>query len=468
MDVEAVVELRRKPLPGIRTVSARCPRRAAHTNGDRKPSLMLWMNTDGVTGGAMCPVCLDYDSVTGRSASGATSSEARTASSPLRNMTWRVHYLPDNTAVLSTPQKRVRSPAMLQEALTEYRRTNTDGAQEDLEEDAYARGKGIEEGDIVNLGSVAALAGKERKREAVKSAALEGPVGGCVLRDKRKVPRVGEVINMAYVTASLKMATSANTTGAVAIDSIRLRTVGTMARQRCPMQVLLGSDRRSKGPNSLRRVEEVAWFARQTVGLGDDDVAGDTNSNMDGVLESEEWLPTPLVSVSAMKPSGWRDVTSTNGRLISVPASWEASVQDWVLFDIDDIENLGIGTVVTDSANKIVLAVRRDQELNGRCLVLQTGPTGLHVWVQLRETRHNPRVWFNRSVTREWYASLGKRLLLASHRGGTSGGKIDMSSCSAGRFARRPGWRLLENGTLFRSQVVMYVPGTVRKRTPRL
>ena len=32
--VEAVVQLKRLPLHGIRTVSARCPRRTSHRNGD--------------------------------------------------------------------------------------------------------------------------------------------------------------------------------------------------------------------------------------------------------------------------------------------------------------------------------------------------------------------------------------------------------------------------------------------------
>ncbi|CDF32766.1 unnamed protein product [Chondrus crispus] len=394
---------------------------------------MLWMNADGITGGAMCPVCLESGTGAGR------------------QMTWRVHYLPDNSAALCTPQRRIRSPARVQEAIAEYKRTQMGTRQEKGDED---------------VPSVAEMTDGAKRREG-KEGEANGPVGGCVLRNKNRISRVGEVIDMAYVTASLRIATNPSTTGEVSLDGNRLRTVGTMARQTCPMQVLLWSERRSKGPTSSRKVEEVAWFARQSVSLADD--GSDAGSRKDGeIVESEEWLPTPLVSVSAMKPSAWRDITSSTGRLISVPAAWEASVQAWVLFDIDDIGRLDKEGVVTKSGNKLALTIRRDQEMSGRCLIMQTGPAGLHVWAELREVRQEPSKWFKKEEARTWYADLGSRLLHACHRAGARRGKVDMSSCSAGRFARRPDWRLLEDGTLFRSHVVVYVPSRVRTRTPRL
>lgn len=445
MEVEAVVQLRRRPMPGLRTVAANCPRGAAHSNGDRKPSLILWMNTDGITGGAMCPVCLEDET------------RGSMLSAPVRNMTWRVHYLPNNSAALCTPQRRIRSPARVQEAMVEYRRAIAEAKAMPVEPDEDTPNTELSDGDERPNASAGKLGDVSSKR----------PVGGCVLKDRKRISRVGDVIGMAYVTASLRVATTANTMGDVILDGNRLRTVGNMARQRCPMQVLLWSDRRSKGPTSSRKVEEVAWYARQSVGLSND--GSDVGYLTEGeVVESEEWLPTPLVSVSAMKPSAWRDIMCSTGRLISVPAAWEASVQAWVLFDIDNIHGLDKEGVVTESGNKLALAVRRDQELSGRCLVMQTGPTGLHVWAELREVRENPGTWFKKDETREWYTEIGSRLLQASHRAGSRGGKIDMSSCSAGRFARRPGWRLLEDGSLFRSQVVVYVPSRVRKRIPRL
>ena len=100
------------------------------------------------------------------------------------------------------------------------------------------------------------------------------------------------------------------------------------------MQVLLWSDRRSCGSVSTKRVEDLSWYACQILSLldmlGEEGLLGSmlededtsttttttTNSNIhsggggadDDVhlalvhkLESEEWLPTPVLWVSAMR-----------------------------------------------------------------------------------------------------------------------------------------------------------------------
>eukprot|EP00178_Gracilaria_changii_P016827 TRINITY_DN48247_c0_g1_i1.p1 TRINITY_DN48247_c0_g1~~TRINITY_DN48247_c0_g1_i1.p1 ORF type:complete len:716 (-),score=50.87 TRINITY_DN48247_c0_g1_i1:124-2271(-) len=394
--LEAVLHLPRMPLPGVRTVAARCPRRASHAHRDANPSLILWMNDDGRSGGALCPVCRQHN----------------------KFLTWRVQYLPDGVAALYTPHSRAPAP----------RRAHTAAV-------AVCKFKS----KSVNLSTCS-----NTKRPQRNSS----PVGACVMAPN-KVPHVGHVISMAYVTASLRTYdTSVATPDG---EHIRLRTAGTKARQSCPVQLLLWSDRRSKGPLVAQRVEEVAWYARQIA---------------DTSLQSEQWLPTPLVSVSAMRPSSWRDVNASNERSVSVPAGWEPTAQKWILFDIDDLQ--GLAHCVPEVASKLVLVARRNPELSGRCLVVHTGPRGVHLWAELREVREQPKEWFRKEVVRVWYAELGYRLLNACHRAGTTGGLVDMSSCAAGRFARRPGWRLLKDGSLFRSRVVMHVPGSVKNRKPRI
>lgn len=445
-DVEAVVHLRRMPLPGIRTVSARCPRGAVHSNGDRTPSLMLWMNNDGISGGAMCPVCLEDETPRGTNTKSAP---------PTRFLTWRVMYMPDNRAVLCTPRRR--SHQSLANMYANRHRT-ADSASESADADTSS-------------------AEGESHDSSRDPAGDDYPVGGCVLEDAQEATRVGEVQHMAYVTATLKMASDPSCVGDVSFDGARLRTVGTMARQKCPMKVLMWSERRSKGPMAAKRVEEVAWFARQSV--ADDDDQGHTDAGPHhhttshpehaegGTLRGDDWLPTSIVSVSAMRPTSWRDVASSSGRVVSVPAGWEASAQAWILFDFDDVENLN-EDVVAKAARKIVSAVRREQELSGRCMVVLTGPAGLHVWVELREVRERPKHWFSQDVTRTWYANLGARLLAAAHRAGAARGKVDLASCAAGRFARRPGWRILADGNVFRSRIVTIAASRVRKRGPRI
>ncbi|CAN8066353.1 unnamed protein product [Agarophyton chilense] len=396
--LEAVLHISRMPLPGVRTVAARCPRRASHAHRDANPSLILWMNDDGRSGGALCPVCRQHNHF----------------------LTWRVLYLSDGAAALYTPHSRAPAPRRAHAAAIAVCKSTTKPVLRAPRPSTRA---------------------KRRQQQTL-------PVGASVM-PPNKVPHVGHVISMAYVTASLR--TFDTSVATPEGHHIRLRTAGTKARQSCPVQLLLWSDRRSKGPLVAQRVEEVAWYARQIA---------------DSSLQSEQWLPTPLVSVSTMRPSAWRDVLASNGRSVSVPAGWEPTAQKWMLFDIDDLQ--GLECCVSQVASKLVLVARRNQELSGRCLVVHTGPRGVHLWVELREVREQPKDWFRQEEVRVWYAELGYRLLRACHRAGTSGGLVDMSSCAAGRFARRPGWRLLKDGSLFRSRVVMHVPGPVKNRKPRL
>lgn len=416
--VEALVELRRRPQPGLRSVAAHCPRADAHAHGDQNPSLVLWMNADGLTGGALCPVCQETDD-----------------EAVPRNVTWRVHYLRNNVAALCTPLHRIRRPDHVLRHADMLRKADLDKRN-------------------ASDARVAALALRARPTAApiaTDDAKRSAPLGGCVLRDENRIAQIGHTMSMAYVTASLKISPDDSPNGFDGRGT-KLRTVGSMAKLKCPMQIILWSERRSRGPASARRVEDVAWLARST---------GTT------AMQPEEWLPTSVVSVSAMRPSAWREVLGTNGRTVSVPASWEAAVQSWILFDLDDMQLQGDG-IVDAAVARMSSVLRRNGELSGRCLIMQTGPNGLHVWAELREAREDARTWFKKDEVRAWYSKIGDKLLGAAKKGGASGGIVDMSSCSAGRFARRPGWRLLKDGDVFRSHVVMYVPGRVKSRKPRL
>ncbi len=413
-DVEAVVNLRRMPIPGARTVSARCPRGDAHQNGDRKPSLMLWMNKDGVTGGAMCPVCTEH-------AHGGA---------PQRFLTWRVLYLADNRAALCTPRKRAHL------ALTEMC-ADAGGAARAISSACCSHSSAATTGTADASSTVAADTGV--------------PVGGYVMTNRHEAGGIGRVQHMAYVTATLK--------AGVEEGDARSRSIGTVARQRDPLQALLWSDRRARGPMAAERAAETAWFARASL-EEDSDVEEDEDQLHD------DWLPTRVLSISAMRPTGWRDLSAANGRIVSVPAGWEPSAQGWIVFDLDDFDHIE-EYIMAKAAGKIVATLRRDQELSGRCAVVQTGPNGLHAWAELREVREDPRAWFASDSTRTWYANLGARVLTATRKAGMKHGKVDMSCCSAGRFARRPGWRVLTNGDLFRSCVVTVAASKVRGRTPR-
>jgi hypothetical protein len=52
-------------------------------------------------------------------------------------------------------------------------------------------------------------------------------------------------------------------------------------------------------------------------------------------------------------------------------------------------------------------------------------------------------------------------------RSGGCSGHVDLACCAAGRFARRPGWRVLDNGQLWRTRLVASFAARVRGREPR-
>lgn len=154
-------------------------------------------------------------------------------------------------------------------------------------------------------------------------------------------------------------------------------------------------------------------------------------------------LPDRLLSVSTMGRApggGWATP--------QVPRC-----QQWVLVDIDDVE---LPEHAHDIGRKISSAAVSDFEASGRCAVVRTGPTGLQVWVELRHARHSAATWHQLPEVRAWHASLGERLLTVARENGARGGHCDPSACAAGRFGRRPGWRMVA-GAPYRSHLLHVV-----------
>jgi hypothetical protein len=427
------------------------------------------MNQSGSSGGALCPVCMQES----KESTGSWMSGRRLSGRPLRNLTWRVKYLHGNRAALIAPRTRAPGPTR-KEASIDVTEQTTESAPVASEK-------------TQPLECAVGAKRKDRSREGKR------PVGGHVMKDPRRTRQIGESVRYAYVVAKLMVMNGVGTmdggltgpwtpsqevdegTSSVESRIVRLRTVGTMSKRSCPQKVMMWSDKQSRGPKTTRRVEEIAWYAAQSLihsrgsaplgTLSGSEVSSDAKSNFRD--DASDWLPTNVLSVSAMKPSSWREVLSSD-RIVSVPAGWEPSAQAWVLFDLDGVSGLKDEAVVAKAGTGMLRVVRRCTELSGVCMVLQTGPRGMHIWAELREVRSNPRGWFSVSETRMWYASLGERLLEAARRAGAGDGTVDMSSCAAGRFGRRAGWRILPDGIPFRSRVITVATSRVRKRGPRV
>ncbi len=238
----------------------------------------------------------------------------------------------------------------------------------------------------------------------------DGPVGGCVARAS-----TGH-----YLSARLQP------TGAPSDVRFSRQVSGTTTD---PIRLLRWHESRSAGPAATDRAEYLAQLSNDS-------------------MKDSMWAPIGLCSVSTMRATRWN-----NHR----PTAWAPSRQGWVLFDLDGIQNL-TGIEGRGAAN-IAIAANRDKECTGRIAVVQTGPVGLQVWVELEHERHSPSAWHRLPSVRRWYKSLGSRMLDAVHKIGAIGGSIDMSSCSAGRFGRRPGWRVLSSQAtrIFRSRLLLAV-----------
>lgn len=238
----------------------------------------------------------------------------------------------------------------------------------------------------------------------VPSAQPSGPVGGHVVRG---------AVHSGNISALLRAAVSR--TGRI----LTWRTPGSRAAGGV-LPALLLAEAHSSTPAAQQRAQEAAVY-----GAG---------------LPARAALPDRLLSVSTM------------GR--AAGASWSAPqvprCQQWVLVDLDDVQlpaqaqALGLALAAT---------VRTDSEASGRCAVIRTSPTGVQVWVELQEARHSAAAWHQLPDVRAWHAALGARLLSTAREHGAQGGHADASACAAGRFGRRPGWRLV-GGVPYRAHLL--------------
>jgi hypothetical protein len=238
----------------------------------------------------------------------------------------------------------------------------------------------------------------------VPSAQTGGPVGGYVARGP---------VHSGHTSALLRACTSS--TG----RTLTWRTPGSRAVGGV-LAALERAEAHSSTPAAQQNAREAATF-----GAG---------------LPARAVLPDRLLSVSTMGRApggGWATP--------QVPRC-----QQWVLVDVDDVQ---LPEAAHALGTALAAAVQADAEASGRCAVVRTGPTGLQVWVELAHARHSAATWHQLPDVRAWHAALGARLLAVAHAHGAQGGHADASACAAGRFGRRPGWRLVD-GAPYRAHLL--------------
>jgi len=384
--------LHRLPLAGqVRSVAARCPNSNEHRDGDRHPSLIMWMNADGVTGGAQCQVCRDK------------------SGTPLR---YGVRY-DGNVAHLIHLSARLKPmPVATNGAIALGSKPAKDAVKEKT---------------------------KKVKKSEKKKSGKELPVGGCMKFGELKP----DAEQQTYVCAFLKTVVGSDG------KQSNFRTAG-YAHTGDPLSVLRSSEALSKTDASVDRAMTCAWMTREAALFGE---------------EAEDLLYTPMLSVSCMQVATWRKVGGNDNMYI--PMNWNVKSQAWVLFDVDDLELLTeerLPEVIT----RVNRVISRDIELSGRSAIVHTSTTGLQIWCELREERLTPRRWLGLPETKSWYRALGRRVMKSIRKSGVQNGKVDMCSFAAGRFGRRPGWRILKSGELFRAKLIDVKSTRMPVREPRL
>jgi len=209
----------------------------------------------------------------------------------------------------------------------------------------------------------------------------------------------------------------------------RWRTTGQKLRSD-PISALLWSDARSRGSVATENANYIHSFV-------------DPNDFKDvSAINS-----VSLCSVSKMRPSKYEKKPWG-----TCPTGWQAAYQEWVLIDIDDIHGLdNIEHFLKTIVRRVALS---DDEFSGEYAIVRTGPVGVQIWFQLAHVRYNPSKWFKDTSVRNWYKSAGSTILDSLRYMGAEGGHVDMSSCAAGRYGRRPGWRVMPDGSVYRSKLI--------------
>jgi hypothetical protein len=177
---------------------------------------------------------------------------------------------------------------------------------------------------------------------------------------------------------------------------------------------------------------------------------------------AREVLPDRFLSVGSMRASEALLVplhgeAPPEDRAVVLPIRWTPGTQRWVLIDCDDLESVGPewgGLGVVRRVAEVALAAENEGILSGRVAVVQTSPTGVQAWVELAGDVDDARAWWREDTVRDWYGYLAGDVLAAVHASGRSGGHVDASAAAAGRYGRRPGWRLVDGWLPYRARLL--------------
>ena len=172
--------------------------------------------------------------------------------------------------------------------------------------------------------------------------------------------------------------------------------------------------------------------------------------------DTRAFLPDRLIAVQRMVVASRRTITR-RGAEVAIPDRWRPVAQEWVLLDLDRLAR-GLGSrteaQVATLLHEVRSIARGDGWLRGDYAVVETSSSGVQVWLRLRSAC-DPTALSSSRFVRAWLRGLARRVSDRLREIGCGEPKIDESAWGAHRFGRRPGWRLLRDGSPFRARLLV-------------
>lgn len=171
--------------------------------------------------------------------------------------------------------------------------------------------------------------------------------------------------------------------------------------------------------------------------------------------DTRAFLPDRLLAVQRMVVASRRTIYR-RGSEVAIPDRWRPVAQEWVLLDLDRLAR-GVGSRTAEQIASLLREVREvargDGWLRGDYAVVETSSSGVQVWLRLRSAC-DPVALSSSRFVRAWLRGLARRVSDRLRAIGCGEPLVDESAWGAHRFGRRPGWRLLRDGSPFRARLL--------------
>ncbi len=248
------------------------------------------------------------------------------------------------------------------------------------------------------------------------------------------------------LTREPKRGMSRRSTEGSAIDVIERDYLGNLDRDKAACLKAETEWRDARAERSLTRVEEkpTAWFADKLYSTSD--------------MEVISWRPVPWALRRRNEEGEVEQTPVDPRRLPTIPDKWGACGIRVVLWDIDRPD--AVPETVEQIARleaRLEALVRCRPQFSGSYVAMNTSKRGMQFVFELAGDPKDPETFFGNPAVSAWYDAVSAYLLKCLAEIGCGGGTADRSAFAAGRYGRRPGWRLQKDGEAYCAMPIIIV-----------